>query len=35
MSSEIKAKEISQESLFRLLKDSTQKNSSIHFGFIF
>ena len=34
MSSEIKAKEISQESLFRLLKDSTQKNSSIHFGFI-
>jgi protein O-mannosyl-transferase len=34
MSSEIKAKEISQESLFRLLKDSTQNNSSIHFGFI-
>lgn len=34
MSSEIRAKEISQESLFRLLKDSTQKNSSIHFGFI-
>ncbi|MFY4782884.1 tetratricopeptide repeat protein [Aliarcobacter butzleri] len=34
MSSEIKAKDISQESLFRLLKDSTEKNSSIHFGFI-
>lgn len=34
MSSEIRAKEISQESLFRLLKDSTEKNSSIHFGFI-
>jgi Tfp pilus assembly protein PilF len=34
MSSEIKAKEISQESLFRLLKDSTQIKSSIHFGFI-
>lgn len=34
MSNEIKAKEISQESLFRLLKDSTQNNSSIHFGFI-
>ncbi|WP_151949448.1 SIR2 family protein [Aliarcobacter butzleri] len=34
MSSEIKAKMISQESLFRLLKDSTEKNSSIHFGFI-
>lgn len=34
MNSEIKAKEISQESLFRLLKNSTQNNSSIHFGFI-
>lgn len=34
MGNKIKAKEISQESLFRLLKDSTQKNSSIHFGFI-
>lgn len=34
MSCEIKAREISQESLFRLLKDSTQNNSSIHFGFI-
>jgi hypothetical protein len=34
MGNKIKAKEISQESLFRLLKDSTEKNSSIHFGFI-
>ena len=34
MSSEIRAKEISQKSLFRLLKDSTIINSSIHFGFI-
>ena len=34
MSSEIRAKEITQKSLFRLLKDSTIINSSIHFGFI-
>ncbi len=32
--SEIKAKEITQEKLIRLLKDSHEKNSSIHFGFI-
>lgn len=32
--SEIKAKEITQEKLIRLLKDSHERNSSIHCGFI-
>ena len=31
---EIKAKEITQENLIRFLKDSIEKNSSIHCGFI-
>jgi len=30
----IKAKEITQQKIIRLLKDSHEKNSSIHFGFI-
>lgn len=34
MSDNIKAKEISQENLIRFLKDSIEKNSSIHCGFI-
>lgn len=34
MANNIKAKEITQQKIIRLLKDSHEKNSSIHFGFI-